>query len=210
MTFFVACLLVGGILDFYLGARFGPELFWGIRLDQVGQSSLLPDELTEEELHSMIERQQAIPLTFHDVLQETSVKNINEMRKSDDFKLTGNLKTSGTRPDAQGIKDKVVKPVIKPKTQGHSEGSSARVSPSKGFTLKVGAFSSLNQARKLEGHFLSSGFFAYTNKQTIPDKGEWYRVYVGRYPSSDTARREGERISRSFGLIPVVEQINSK
>lgn len=201
---------MGGVLDFYLGARFGPELFWGIRLDQVGQSSLLPDELTEEELHSIIERQQAIPLTFHDALQEADVEDMNEMRKSDNSKLTGNLKTSGIRPDAQGIAGKKVKPVVNPKAQGHTEGLSARVSPSKGFTLKVGAFSSLNQARKLEGHFLSSGFFAYTNKQIIPDKGEWYRVYVGRYPSSDTARREGERISRSFGLIPVVEQINSK
>ena len=54
LTFFIICLLVAGFLDFYLGARFGPEIFWGIRVDRLDRERLLPSNPLSGELEALL------------------------------------------------------------------------------------------------------------------------------------------------------------
>ena len=69
--FFVLCLMALSFLIFYLGARFGPKLFWGLSLDEIGiRQSLLPDDVTDEELEALLKEEGVAPTTFYDTLEE--------------------------------------------------------------------------------------------------------------------------------------------
>lgn len=73
--FLVICLLVSGFLSFYLGARFGPEFFWNIRLDRLSRQALLPDEIPEAELEALLKEERSGSSSFHKILEE---KNADE------------------------------------------------------------------------------------------------------------------------------------
>ncbi len=70
----ILCLLAAGFLDFYLGARFGPEMFWGIKVDKNNPISLLPNDVSDQELESLL-KDGATKITFHEVLQDKPVTN---------------------------------------------------------------------------------------------------------------------------------------
>src|SRR3989338_4550807 len=66
--FLTASLLVVGFVVFYLGARLGPEIFWGFKVDRLSQQTLLPEEITDEELKALLKESEMSALTFHDSL----------------------------------------------------------------------------------------------------------------------------------------------
>ncbi|MBX7148357.1 SPOR domain-containing protein [bacterium] len=66
----VVTLVVMGIVVFYVGARFGPKLLWGINIDFSRQHAILPQEIPEEELKKLIaEHKDQFKLTFYDELE---------------------------------------------------------------------------------------------------------------------------------------------
>ncbi len=71
-VFVTLCLLVIGFITFYLGARFGPEVFWNIQVDRLAQESLLPSETSEEELLKLLNEESLPKVTFHEELQKNS------------------------------------------------------------------------------------------------------------------------------------------
>lgn len=58
---------------FYLGARFGPEMFWGINLSEIEHNTLLPAELQEQELQALL-KSDSPEMNFHQVLAGKVVK----------------------------------------------------------------------------------------------------------------------------------------
>lgn len=69
LFFVVLCLVAALFLDFYLGARFGPEVFWGIDLEKGVHQSLLPDQAAQVELESLLKETALPALTFHQELE---------------------------------------------------------------------------------------------------------------------------------------------
>lgn len=70
-TFFVTlCFLLVSFITFYLGARFGPEIFWNIQVDRINQETLLPSETSEQELALLLKEETVPAVTFHDELQK--------------------------------------------------------------------------------------------------------------------------------------------
>ena len=191
--FFVLCLMALSFLIFYLGARFGPKLFWGLSLDEIGiRQSLLPDDVTDEELEALLKEEGVAPTTFYDTLEEETIVRLAEKEV--------------VAPPKKVEKETVIKKVaaaIPPPPQKEEittviEKELAR------YTLKVGSFGSRAPARALQGKLARAGYSASVKTVKIPEKGEWYRVYLGRYPSQSQAESEGKKLQSKYGITPAV------
>lgn len=66
--FFTSFLGLIIIVAFYLGAKFGPQVFWGVSLDEIHNASLFPQNSSEEELRNLIATANSPKLVFHEVL----------------------------------------------------------------------------------------------------------------------------------------------
>ncbi len=73
-AFLVISLCLIGFLDFYLGARFGPELFWDVRIDRKSQSQLLPPEDEDAELQAILKEEGTQDISFHEELSKKNSK----------------------------------------------------------------------------------------------------------------------------------------
>lgn len=206
MILIVMSLLVVAFIDFYLGAKLGPQLFWGIELGDAKNADLLPDKLTEEQLNALLNDEGEVAVTFHQELENKtdSAMNVDQEvpKPSVDVvqkpilppKVAIKVKTKSTTKPAP------IPSPFKPKDlgEGQGEGEEPR------FTLKVGSFSSYKQAQALALKFQQKGFSTHIETVQIPDKGNWYRVHVGRYPTQAAATAQKAQIERTTGIMPVI------
>jgi len=59
------------------------------------------------------------------------------------------------------------------------------------------------EARQLSERLRQRGYAAYIEPIAIPDKGTWYRVRMGEFPSKEFARSTMERLQKD-GFAPAV------
>lgn len=189
--FALLCLAALSFLIFYLGARFGPKLFWGLSLDEIGhQASLLPAEVTDEELEAMLKEEGSEPTTFHDTLVEGTVMKPTQ-RGPFGARGEGDLKVpKKAAPVAVPQRKEEIAAVI--------EKELAR------YTLKVGSFGQAAEAKALQEKLVRVGYSASVKAVKIPEKGEWYRVYLGRYSSQSQAEAAGKKLQSATGITPAV------
>ncbi len=74
------------------------------------------------------------------------------------------------------------------------------------FWVQVASFKQLDRAQGLEEKLKLNGFFPFKKKIDIKGKGQWYRVYLGKYPSREIASRYAEMARKKLKLKPVVMQ----
>ncbi len=72
------------------------------------------------------------------------------------------------------------------------------------FWVQVASFKKLGRAKGLEEQLGQKGFFPFIRQIEIQGKGNWYRVYLGRYPSRQIASRYQEMARNKLKLNPVV------
>ena len=75
--------------------------------------------------------------------------------------------------------------------------------PGKPLTVQVAAVKSEEEARQLSDRLRQRGYAAYIEPIAIPDKGTWYRVRMGEFPSKEFARSTVERLQKD-GFAPAV------
>lgn len=201
-VFAMVCLLAGGLLDFYLGAKFGPEIFWGIRLEQSTEGGLLPDEKAEAEYLALLQAQgQTQPLLHQELEKKTAIKAIPEPVP---------VVVAEKKPDE--IKDVLEAPklpeVAKPAPAAKPEEEIKPVAPQQSATpryaLQVGSYGQLKQAQDLEQKLKSGGYTVTISTVTLPGKGQWYRVHTGGFSNEDEAQKEMAVLRNRFGIMPVV------
>jgi len=73
----------------------------------------------------------------------------------------------------------------------------------KPMTVQVAAVKSEAEARQLSEKLRQRGYAAYIEPIAIPDKGVWYRVRMGEFPSKEFARSTMERLQKD-GFAPNV------
>jgi cell division septation protein DedD len=79
----------------------------------------------------------------------------------------------------------------------------ASAAPGKPLTVQVAAVKSEEEARQLSERLRQRGYAAYIEPVAIPDKGTWYRVRMGEFPSKEFARSTLERLQKD-GFKPDV------
>ncbi|MCH8209603.1 MAG: SPOR domain-containing protein, partial [Nitrospinae bacterium] len=76
----------------------------------------------------------------------------------------------------------------------------------KEFTVQVSSFQERDRARDMRGRLSKKGYPAFYLKVDIPEKGVWYRVYLGTYSTRQEAKMAAGRANIKENLPAVVRQ----
>lgn len=120
------CVTLVGLLSFYLGARYGVEYLWGSKTPQ-SASSVLPDDLTDQELEALISSEKALPLTFNKTLENKNDEVQEFIIKEEPEKVEA---VPEVKPVAEQ-KKKEVKEDPKKKTDKKTNSKTVKKEPSK-------------------------------------------------------------------------------
>jgi cell division septation protein DedD len=116
------------------------------------------------------------------------------------------------RPEAMAAKPaaappvNVEKPAAQPPAPATPPAAALPATPpaaGKPMTVQVAAVKSEAEARQLSEKLRQRGYAAYIEPIAIPDKGTWYRVRMGEFPSKEFARSTMERLQKD-GFAPNV------
>jgi DedD protein len=94
---------------------------------------------------------------------------------------------------------KVDKPAASPATAP----ALAAAVPGQGFTVQIAAVKSEEEARRMVDRLRQRGYAAHVEAIAIPDKGTWYRVRMGEFPTREFARGTADRLQKD-GFTPMV------
>ena len=64
------------------------------------------------------------------------------------------------------------------------------------YSVQVSSLKNIIEAQKYVNYLRERGYEAFIKRVTLPQKGTWYRVYVGRFKSFAEARKFGEELKR--------------
>ena len=205
MILIVTSLFLAGFLIFYLGAKLGPSFFWGIELGDAKNADMLPDKLTEEQLNALLADEGEVPITFHQELEnKTDSAPVIDARPEEKIPVVAEVPVAEDLPPSMEEKvSKALPPKPEPKAVVKPKPVEVAVAVPR-YTLKVGSFSSFKEAQALAMRFQQKGFSSRVETVQIPDKGNWYRVHVGRYSTNSEAAAQKAQIERTTGIMPVI------
>jgi len=109
------------------------------------------------------------------------------------------------------------KPEIKPKEEGKPQ--IAIVEEPKGraipewklppgrYTVNVGSFRKSIRAERLMNELKKKGYKTFVTEATIPQKGTWYRVSLGRFPTRGEAQAFARALKKKEGIDSFVREL---
>ncbi len=106
------------------------------------------------------------------------------------------------RPQTAPEKTKTAKPAAEPSPPKKRETTKPKITPKKSlkkqvfYTVQVASLRSAQEAEKFVRYLREKGYEAFVRRVTLPQKGTWYRVYVGRFPTISQARSFGEKLKQ--------------
>ncbi|OIP35153.1 MAG: hypothetical protein AUK47_17180 [Deltaproteobacteria bacterium CG2_30_63_29] len=107
------------------------------------------------------------------------------------------LQSKSVSSSAERSREKVSKSEKTPKAK---EKKAEKPSKTQGrFTVQVSAFQDKSVASTMAEELEASGLKAYVKKESVPGKGAWYRVQVGRYESREEAQSAQGKIKSRQG-----------
>jgi DedD protein len=100
------------------------------------------------------------------------------------------------KPAEPTVTPKAEKPAPTPSPAAPPPASAASAAPGKPLTVQISAVKSEEEARRLLEKLRQHGYAAYIEPIAIPDKGTWYRVRMGEFPSKEFARSTVDRLQK--------------
>ena len=108
------------------------------------------------------------------------------------------------KPAEPTVPPKVEKPAAAPAPPAAPPPpAAAAAAPGKPLTVQIAAVKSEEEARRLLERLRQRGYAAYIEAIAIPDKGTWYRLRMGEFPSKEFARSTIDRLQKD-GFKPDV------
>jgi len=105
------------------------------------------------------------------------------------------------------VKTEEPKPVVKPEETKPVEEVQAK--PKGKFTVQVGSYQSSEEATSSLANWKKKGYSAFMAVGSIPDKGTWYRVRIGGFPSREEAQKFLEKFKAKEKASALVVLSNS-
>jgi cell division septation protein DedD len=122
-------------------------------------------------------------------------KQLTDKEKSDSASIAKSAETSTKTPT-----QKVAAPEKKKKT-------AAIVTPKKPsgplYTIQAAAVKKVEDADRLVAKLKKKGYPAYRAIGKVPEKGIWFRIRVGKYPSRSEANKTLQKLKK-LGLKPII------
>jgi cell division septation protein DedD len=75
------------------------------------------------------------------------------------------------------------------------------------FTVNVGSFKERVKAERLMNELKEKGYKAFVAEAAVPQKGTWYRVSVGRFPSREEAQTFARVVKEKEGIAFFVREL---
>jgi cell division septation protein DedD len=104
-------------------------------------------------------------------------------------------------------KDQKVTPTQKAAAPEKKKQTTATVTPKKpigsAYTIQAAAVKKMEDADRLVAKLKKKGFPAYRAIGKIPQKGIWFRIRVGQYPSRSEANKTLQKLKK-LGLKPII------
>jgi len=94
----------------------------------------------------------------------------------------------------------------KPEKLAYSKPAAQK--PAVAYTLNVGSFKARKNAEALREDLEQKGIQATVTEVSLPDKGTWYRVSVGRFSTPEAARRLGRELEKKWQIQSFVAQLD--
>lgn len=195
--FILFVFLLGSLISFYLGARFGPDIL-DMESAQNLEEVILPEDDIAKEIEDMLSRQNHKLLAF-EALQDD---------KPDLLVTNSEVKTTPSTPVREKEKKKIEEsvkktlPVPTQKIPPQEEkvrttkigGLTVKMAPptvidvtEPKFSLQIGSYSDREQAEKALNLWQQRGFRVKLVTAQIPDKGLWYRLRLGAFQTQEEA-----------------------
>ncbi|MCG2677250.1 SPOR domain-containing protein [bacterium] len=109
------------------------------------------------------------------------------------FQLRGSRKPQKILSPSETIKEEVL-PVAETKLQAEEKPI---LSLEKKFTIQVASFQDKARAELVANGLKQKGYQSVISSKGLPDKGTWYRVFVGDFDTEDEARSLLEKLKES-------------
>jgi DedD protein len=79
--------------------------------------------------------------------------------------------------------------------------------PTGRYTVNVGSFKNRMAAERLTNEMKKKGYKTFVTEVTIPQKGTWYRVSMGRFPTREEAQAFARDIKEKEKLNTFVTEL---
>jgi cell division septation protein DedD len=197
---------------FYLGARYGPDLLGGRedRRKEIALPKQSPKNVDD------IVGSPSVNYTYPDVLTGDGSKAIRVKpsgvsadeihRQAPDQQAT---QQAQERTDPR-IAPPAPAPQAAPSASAEEEQAPTEApaeeeaAPVGKYSIQVGSFPTLEDATKASNVWKAKGYHAFLSAGQIPNKGTWYRVRLGTFPSRESAEKFLERLKekeKTSGLV---------
>jgi cell division septation protein DedD len=153
-------------------------------------------------------------LTFHDELVKPDSRTLTNVPKEvEEWKHMGQAPKAAPKAEpAQGKgKGKAeARPAdAPPQAEAKAEANEVApepAKPAKKYTLQVSAFQSKAEANELVKKLQGQGLRPYLSATAVPNKGTWYRVRVGTYPSKEKAADAKRKFESELNLTAYISR----
>jgi cell division septation protein DedD len=206
------CLLVF-VLGFLVGRRFPPEP----APREYASRAAAPGSLSDREAGGKGSAP-GIDFEFYEKLSGKSSDGKNSRPEPEPEAIRKEFSPPGepvTQPDVEAEPAQVVSPTrpamdaenavvaVPPEPPAPSTSQTPKVFTSL-YTVQVSAFEEPSGAEKLADQLKQKGYASYTQVKTIPGKGTWYRVRVGRYEGRAEAESTAKILEEREGASPFI------
>lgn len=228
ILFGILCLALLGFAFFYLGARFGPELLWGLQLDRFRENQLLPEIPSDHELEALLQEESNKNMIFNKYLESNTglvfrsgipnqVDEIHEdvVFKSIDEEIRKPM-TENPSPQKPVIEKVLIKSIDKPivklveKTPGKPleavlsealqkpQTSPVKISDQKGNFMRLGSFFSQEEASRFAVKLAKEGIPVHA-ENLLQSEGKYY-LNLGPFSDEESMRQAKKQIKQDYGM----------
>lgn len=156
----------------------------------------------------IVDASSGIDYTFFKTLTTSNANNFPGLKKTTLAKTTH---TNISKPKKVALKQPIAKTKInkyQPVIPTTISVDKLQVPDSSGYMVQVSSFRELAGAEVMKNQLLANGYSAFLTEVVIPDKGIWYRVYLGRYANREKALEAAESAKTRDKLSAVVHQVS--
>lgn len=182
--------IVGGALIFTLGLHFGKRTSVPASQDEIlaeqdpGEVKTVPDSIPNRQ--DLTEQGKGVPEASDEAIQDALKTEVekNDARLDEPRQVTLPGKPKG-KGGATGLKSEEAKAVANAETKAAVPKAALK------FTLQVGSYPTDVEAQTQMGVLEAKGLQPFLKSVKLGEKGNWYRVYVGEYPTKEEAEKAG-------------------